>query len=351
MGRKAFCSLLGLLSATVPASGWATKIVGSVAAAPPAIHVPPAAPSWTQPSHPGLASSIPVLPSLVAAAPASPPASPLPVLKQIDVFSSQALKVSSPEEGVRATGSVFDRAAGEEGTVVAPDGSLDPLQLGGLRHSWGKPRLKDRKLEVLGKGSFGTVYAHPLMPSAVIKIMATLSSKDARLEAERERQVGQALARAGAGPQVLGVASLPRSSSGLQRWLWNRLGINDRALVIKERVYGRTVEDMIRKRRFTRNDYELIQRMLERMAQARIRAQDLRTSNIMIGRTSADPEPRAYFMDGDRLLPVQATETREQLLHSLRHQQTLCLGDGGSARWGDNVLDPFEDILQAGLVE
>ncbi len=351
MGRKAFCGLLSLLSATIPASGWATKLVGPLTSAPSAILAPTAAPGLTAQPLPGLTAEIPVSPPPAAAAPAPGLAAPLPVLNQINLLSSQALEAASSEESVRATGSIFDRTAGEDGAVVALSGSLDPLQLGGLRHRWGRPYLKDRKLEVLGKGSFGAVYAHPLRLDAVIKLLATLSSRDARLEAERERQVGEALARAGAGPRILGVASVPRSSSGPLRWLWNRLGINDRALVIKERIYGRSVEEMIRERRFTRKDYELIQRMLERMAKARLRAQDLRTSNIMIGRTQADPEPRAYLVDGDRLLPVQESETQEQLLHSLRHQQTLCLGDGGSARWGDNFLDPFEDILQAGLAQ
>lgn len=348
MGRKAFCGLLGLLSVSVPASGWAAKIVGPPEIAPPAIFAPLPAPAWTAPP-PGLAAAIPAPPSPAAEAPAPAQESPLPVLSQSNVLSNQALRATSHEKSVRATGSIFDQTAGGEDTVVAAGGSLDSLRLGDLRHSWGRPYLKDQKLEVLGKGSFGAVYAHPLLPSAAIKLLATFSSKDARLEAERERQVGEALSRAGAGPRVLGVASIPGSSSGLLRRLWKRLGVYDRALVIKERVYGRTVEDMIRERRFTRKDYELIQRMLERMAEARIRAQDLRTSNIMIGRTKADPEPRAYFVDGHRLLPVQESETQEQLLHSLKHQQTLCLGDGGSARWGDNVLDPFEDILQAGL--
>lgn len=63
----------------------------------------------------------------------------------------------------------------------------------------------------------------------------------------------------------------------------------------------------------------------------------------------ADPKPRAYLVDGGWLLTVSESESRDALLRSLKSQQTQFLGGGGTAGWGGNYLDPFDDILRAGL--
>ncbi len=309
-------------------------------------------------------------------------------LSQAEASSQSALKAASPEEGVHSIVAVFDQAGARKAEVQAAEASdetpseapLGPsvpsapatsrsgsvpsalgLGLEGILRRWGRLYLEDRELQALGQGDFGRVYAHPKDPGAVIKLVAfsagaLLSAGLSKEQAARlESLVGARLAAIGAGPKVLGTASIPGEPSRLRRRLWGLFGwearVPERPAVVMERIYGETVEQLIAQRRFTRLDYDLIQRMLERMAKGRARASDLRPANVMIGRTLADAEPRAYLVDGGWLLQVKESESREELLQSLRRHQAPIVGgpDSSEGFWGENLTDPLDDVLKAGL--
>ncbi|MCX5797121.1 MAG: hypothetical protein NTY77_16645 [Elusimicrobia bacterium] len=346
MRGKSLSRLLALLLAMLPGSGWGARVALPPAVAPTRFAGPlavavragtPLAPislslGSLQPGVPPLlAPALPMAPAVV------PAASPLAVLKQTGVFSGQALKAAPAEAAAASAAAVFDQA---------------DLGLGDVRRRWGKLYQDGRELEVLGEGSFGRVYVHPRDPGAVVKLMTSLSGDIARQSARQDSQVGMKLAQAGVGPAVLGVYDIPGRPSRLRRWLWRLFGLEARApprpAVVKQRVYGSTVLELIDELRFTQKDYELVMRMLERMADRGLKVGDLRTANIMIGRTAADPEPRAYLVDGGWLLPVKEGASREERLRELKTQQMEILGAGGSVGWA-NVLDPFDDILQEGL--
>lgn len=346
MRRIGSAGLLALLLSIPPYAVWAAGVFAKpVIAAPASVAASlPALPLGLQTSPTfGATLQAPVL----LAAPAV--LSPRQALAQTAIAASQALRAAAPEVSARAAASVFDQAAAAPVEAALAGAAPAQLQVDGIERRWGKLYRGGRRLESLGSGSFGVVYKHPALPGAVIKMMTVFSSQAALEEAQKDQKVAAALQKAGVGPRVLGIASVPGKAGRLIKWLWSRLGIADSPVVIKERVYGQNVEQLMQQGRFSLEDYELIERMLERMADARIRVGDLRTSNIMIGTTAADPTPRAYLIDGGWLLKVKESESREDLLRSLKFQQTQCLGGGGTAAWGDNYLNPFDDILRAGL--
>ena len=117
-----------------------------------------------------------------------------------------------------------------------------------------------------------------------------------------------------------------------------------------KRVYGWNLDDLIAEQKFTQAHYDLVQRMLERMAEARLRVWDLTTSNIRIGTTFDDPQPRAYITDGHRLLAVHESESREDLLDSFKKYRVLySIGGFETQPAGPTYLNPFDDILKEGL--
>ncbi len=322
------------------------------------------------------------------------PRSPLEVLAEFGELFRDISAEGTAEENASASGRLFDQSGSQAGDAIpevdlsgieSGDSGLRPssgdsgplkessiedveepasLGLQGVLRRWEKLYLGGKELTLLGRGDFGAVYAHPRIRGAVIKMVAfsagallSISMTPAQA-AQQEAKVTQRLAKASVGPELLGTVSIPGEPTRLRRWLWGLFGkearVEDRPAVLKKRVYGDTVEDLIAGRRFTQEDYELVQDMLRRMAGDRIRVSDLRTANVMIGRTASNPERRAYLIDGGWLLPVKAAESAEELFESLKNQQTVVMqagGYGGTGGWAgmESALDPFDDILRAGL--
>ncbi|MBI5624231.1 MAG: hypothetical protein HY924_10660 [Elusimicrobia bacterium] len=256
------------------------------------------------------------------------------------------------------------KPAQAEAPKVEKADESEGLATQGLQRRWERLYLAGQELVELGRGAFGAVYEHPRLKGAVIKMVAlsaaaafAFGGSDLKV-AMQDYQVGKAMAEAGAGPKLLGLVSIPGEPSALRRWVWGLFGkdpaVPERPAVVKERVFGETVEDLIDSRRFSQRDYVLVQDMLGRLADARLRPWDLRTANVMIGTTESDPEPKAYLVDAGWLKSVDKAETREELFESLKNQSTVVFEfGGGSANWGgpERGLDPFDHILQQGLLK
>lgn len=243
-------------------------------------------------------------------------------------------------------------------SVVAPE-TLPDLKLDGVVRRGESLYQAGRELEPVGRGQFGAVYAHPKAAQAVIKMMiftfASWISFGAPVDDvfHWEVVVTQQLAQAGAGPRFMGTASIPaepsRLRSRLSRLLLGREPrMAERPAVLKGRVFGENAEDIIAKGRFTRQDYDLVQDMLRRMADKRIRVFDLRVGNIVIGTTVEEPRRRAYLVDGGWLLPVEKSESAEGIFQSLKHYQTNPIGGIGTGNWM-TAGTTLEDALQEGL--
>jgi hypothetical protein len=187
--------------------------------------------------------------------------------------------------------------------ATAPSLELTDLTL--KRGGW---RRGGEKLERLGQGEFGFVDAHPSLPGAVIKTVEhsasiqMFSNPHPSETAALEQKTATALAAADAGPRHFG-----------------RAVVAGREVSVRERVYGETLDDLSRDKRLGTEESSLVKNLLRRLAAAGLKPDDMRPSNVMIGRTALDPRRRAYLVDGGNLarLPeeMDAGSRYWELLH------------------------------------
>ena len=172
---------------------------------------------------------------------------------------------------------LFDGASA--GTVEPPAGAV----LEGEDLSW-----QGGLTPALGRGFFGVVHPHPAVEGAVVKTdlprkLSALgeSPEMGRWRMEKDRNTTLAAASIGAGPRVLGSGT-----------------VDGHAALVKERVYGDTVERMLEDDAFAAEDHGLLQDLFLRIARSGFSFADPRPGNVMIGRTMVDPVRRAYLVDG-----------------------------------------------------
>ncbi len=163
----------------------------------------------------------------------------------------------------------------------------------GLVYKGGVWRDGDAKLQRLGRGEFGFVDVNPRVEGAVMKTTAhsstveLLTTDGPDKTSEKEQATADALAAADAGPRHFG--------------RFNPLGYY---VSLRERVYGKTLHDMMRAREFGEEEKELMLDLVRRLAKANLLVNDMRPENIMIGRTLLDPRRRAYVVDGGGIIPI-----------------------------------------------
>lgn len=168
------------------------------------------------------------------------------------------------------------------------DGSTPALGLDALtisRRGWTKG---GERIARLGQGDYGFVDAHPDADGVVLKTVAPSDMVDFfgnashQQIADNEESVSRKLAEADAGPAYLGRGK----RQGLQ-------------VSARERILdGGTLEDLARARKIGPEEAKLVEELMGRLAAAGLKPQDLRPSNIMIGRTALDPRRRAFVVDG-----------------------------------------------------
>lgn len=170
-----------------------------------------------------------------------------------------------------------------------------PLELDGLTIRRGVWRRGEDKLERLGQGEFGFVDVHPAIDGAVMKTvqhsaeLQMMSNQSPKTTAAGEKTSAELLSSIDAGP----------------RWFGG--GVHQGRLVsVRERVYGDTLSSLFREGRFGPDDETQVLDLLRRMSGAGVMTNDLRDSNIMIGRTLLDPRRRAYVVDGGSKLDYPA---------------------------------------------
>ncbi|MDP3542282.1 MAG: hypothetical protein Q8T11_07435 [Elusimicrobiota bacterium] len=147
---------------------------------------------------------------------------------------------------------------------------------------------KGQRVSSLGRGFFGVVHPHPSVEGAVVKtdlprklsVLGEPADMGPR-RIEKDRAVSLAAARIGAGPRVLGMGT-----------------VAGHAAIVKERVYGDTVERRLEDDAFDEEDHGLLEDLFLRIARSGLSFVDVRPGNVMIGRTLVDPVRRAYLVDG-----------------------------------------------------
>jgi hypothetical protein len=183
---------------------------------------------------------------------------------------------------------LFDgRAAG---TVEPPEGAV----LQGEDLAW-----NGGLTPALGRGFFGVVHPHPAVEGAVVKTdlprkLGALgeSPEMGRWRMEKDRNTTLAAASIGAGPRVLGSGT-----------------VDGHAALVKERVYGDTVERILEDDAFGAEEHGLLQDLFLRIARSGFSFVDPRPGNVMIGRTLVDPVRRAYLVDGGEAFTPRAQGT------------------------------------------
>lgn len=204
---------------------------------------------------------------------------------------------------------LFDgRAAG---SIATPEGAV----LEGEDLLW-----QGEHTAALGRGFFGIVHPHPAVEGAVIKTdlprkLSILGEPPSmgQWRIGRDRKTADDAATIGVGPRVLGEGT-----------------ISGHPALVKERIYGDTVEKILENDAFGAEEHELLEELFLTIARSGISFVDVRPGNVMIGRTLVDPILRAYLVDGGESFTPKATATAVEameklfgVLRGLTHQSEL----------------------------
>ncbi len=248
----------------------------------------------TTPELPGTA----VAKTEAAKTPVAEPGTPTfkaKILGMLKALASPFSKKEVPEE-LPGDGPVHPLLTGESKS----------LELDGLTYKGARLQKSGLSAKSLGVGMRGFVDAHPSVPGAVIKTVNMASSANPMIAAEqltehayseKEETVARELEALGAGPKYFGKTTL-----------------DGRLVSVRERIYGKTIEKMMSARTYGHEEHALVLAMLRKLADAGVTATDLKTENIMIGRTAADPTIKAWLVDGGSLAKLPAgTEAGKSL--------------------------------------
>lgn len=286
--------------------GLPPMIVGSPLAAPPAL-------SRALEAQSAAVASLP--PALVAPYLVERAASAVPVERA----AARIIAGSLPDPASAGPGvPELARAAKEDPALEGwfdGSGGRARLELDGLTMKRGAWRRGETRLDRLGQGEFGFVDVHPSIDGAVLKTVEhsagvlMMSSQRPETTAAGEKASADLLASADAGPRHFGGAV-----------------VAGRLVSVRERVYGETLERLFAGKAFGPAERELVMDLLRRMAEAGVMTNDLRPSNIMIGRTLLDPRRRAYVVDGGSRVPFPEGLGAEGRLEHLLHAPVVLRG-------------------------
>jgi hypothetical protein len=127
--------------------------------------------------------------------------------------------------------------------------------------------------------------------------------------AAQEEATAKTLVEADAGPRHFGRA------------------VHDGYLIsVRERVFGDTLERLAYDRRLGPEERDLVLDLMRRLAAAGLKPDDLRPSNIMIGRTLLDPRRRAFVVDGGKFKMVPAGLDAEGRFQDLMREPIVLRG-------------------------
>ena len=240
----------------------------------------------------------------------------------LDVFNGVARKtgqkrLSRDEETLAVVRYIETAVAGpraKETPEVHPllSGRSTELELQGLGYKGSRLYDGGAKAARLGSGEFGIVDEHPRIPGAVIKAVAPSAEIQIFSDFKPERTwlleeaSARRLAEIGAGPRFFGKAQ-----------------IGGALVSVRERIFGDTLERLIMDRRYGPEEHALMLDLVQKLAAAGFVGDDMRPSNIMIGRTAADGARRAFIIDGTGQIPLAGGSPEERLGNAWTHQVDL----------------------------
>lgn len=164
----------------------------------------------------------------------------------------------------------------------------------------------DAGFEYLGEGSLVKVFGHQDTPHIAYKFLfksgVRLLNPKSKLDYLRQViQVSDQLFSMGVGPNVYGYT------------------VRDgEVIVMQERIYGQTLDDIIASRPLGNNRKALLKVMLQQIASHYVLVLDLKPENIMYGHTLANPENRFYIVDSERIVSIDNNEMSASDIYQLQ---------------------------------
>lgn len=211
-----------------------------------------------------------------------------------------------------ALGSLLAVAQSDPEVRYVFDGSLEnpPLELENLRMRRGTLRAGHRRLPLAAPSNSLPGYAHPSIAGAVIHIPRPASRRRRIFQMESAAEGSSLLAHAGAGPRVLA---------------HGRVG--GAPVLIKERVFGKTLSELIRDGLFGAAERALVAEMLARMANRGLAVPWLSVTDIWLGTTLLDPVLRSYALIGEWTNHVEGDAPRADLMSVLEERMRESIRD------------------------
>jgi len=202
-----------------------------------------------------------------------------------------------------------DEQPGDEPLHPLLTGESGDLGLDGLGYKGGRLAHDGTKARELGRGLRGVVDAHPKIPGAVVKTVSMAAQSNPMIAAtestpaalsDKEEKVARELEALGAGPRYFG-----------------RSTVEGRLVSVRERIYGKTLETLASERGYGPEEHALVLALMKKLSDAGVYATDMKAANIMIGRTAAGKERRAWLVDGGSLAALPAGVAAAKRLDAL----------------------------------
>lgn len=139
------------------------------------------------------------------------------------------------------------------------------------------------------------------------------------------------------------------------RWLGTGTLMGGRLAGMKETVYGATVAQLIEDGLYGPEEHRLVQELLDRLAEGRLRVPELAPSDIAVGRTLADPTPRAFVVtaaDVQRYPSSLSVDEARRLIDRQEAFSRMELNYGGDVAGPPSIIyEPLGDILSMNVRE
>jgi len=168
------------------------------------------------------------------------------------------------------------------------------------------------KLKLLGFGSLGRVFEHPTRPEAVLKVPSHTVEADMMADITPEQSIA-----------ADAEATARLAVDGLGTYLLGCFRIQNQTVLLKERVYGDNLAELVSKRQFGPTEHGMVMDLVKRMSNAHLRIEDMRLENFMIGMTLFDPTRRAYIVDGNAIEEVDPSIPTDDLHEAILQQHVI----------------------------
>jgi hypothetical protein len=201
-----------------------------------------------------------------------------------------------------------DAARSVEAVSQVLEGRGGGLHLEGLSLAGGRPFAEGRSGSRVRAWEHSEEFTHPALKGASLEVYAAPMGPNEPIPEEIVAARGRALAlaEAGAGPRHFGLDYFADSRRGLKEPF--------RAVAVKERVDGRTALDLAVDERLGDEERGMIERALRKALEAGLSLDGVDGDGVMIGKTAAVFERRAYVVGARR--PFTPVENPEAALHA-----------------------------------